>query len=377
MEIPKICRYCGGVVRLAPAAEVYGAAAARRLGIEREKFYQCQNCNARVGCHKGTTRPLGNLANETLRLKRKETHQVFDSFWKERGMTRTQAYHWMAKKLRLSEQLAHIGGFEMDRCQRLIDLCEKERNKEGHSMCEKHYCTHSPETLCSCAPVQSGDVAQIVFHMAENMEDIRWELDYKSLADLRGHRLCAVGKCRQCGGRLCAGQYPVDAQTPEDFLAAVYRQLDQFHRRLDAALSHPAFCGRFAAMFHEEDRPFVEDWLMQRESKIGDKTEGQKAYTIVHTAAYADRGVFPAPDAIATFFDKVLAEKRLRELVEKGKSEMSFPYDESFYCEEYDCQFWEAYCKDYAAGWFIRYEILESPLHEDAKEPCAPREKEV
>ena len=101
LEIPKICRYCGGVVRLAPAAEVYGAAAARRLGIEREKFYQCQNCNARVGCHKGTTRPLGNLANETLRLKRKETHQIFDSFWRERGMTRTQGYHWMAKKLRL------------------------------------------------------------------------------------------------------------------------------------------------------------------------------------------------------------------------------------------------------------------------------------
>ena len=244
-------------------------------------------------------------------------------------------------------------------------------------MCEKHYCTHSPETLCSCAPVQSGDVAQIVFHMAENMEDIRWELDYKSLGDLSGHRLCAVGKCRQCGGRLCAGQYPVDAQTPEDFLAAVYRQLNQFHRRLDAALSHPAFRERFAAMFHEEDRPFVEDWLVQREAKTGDKTEGQKAYTIVHTAAYADRGVFPAPDAIATFFDKVLAEKRLRELVEKGKDEMSFPYDEALYCEEYGCQFWEAYCKDYAAGWFIRYEILESPLHEDAKEPCAPREKEV
>ena len=131
LEIPKICRYCGGVVRLAPAAEVYGAAAARRLGIEREKFYQCQNCNARVGCHKGTTWPLGNLANETLRLKRKETHQIFDSFWRERGMTRTQGYHWMAKKLRLSEPLAHIGGFEMDRCQRLIDLCEKERNKEA------------------------------------------------------------------------------------------------------------------------------------------------------------------------------------------------------------------------------------------------------
>ena len=79
---------------------------------------------------KGSARPLGNLANEALRMKRMETHQVFDSFWKERGMSRTQGYKWMAKKLRLSEELAHIGGFEMDRCQKLIRLCEKERNKE-------------------------------------------------------------------------------------------------------------------------------------------------------------------------------------------------------------------------------------------------------
>lgn len=244
-------------------------------------------------------------------------------------------------------------------------------------MCEKHYCTHSPETLCSCAPVQSGDVAQIVFHMAENMEDIRWELDYKSLADLSGHRLCAVGKCRQCGGRLCASQGINSTLTAERFLGAAYQHMEQFHIHHGAALSHAAFHEKFAAMFHAEDRPRVEDWLLRKETKIGDKTGEQKAYTIVHTAAYANRGDFPAADAIATFFDKALAEKRLRELVEKGKDEMSFPYDESFYCEEYDCQFWEAYCKDYAAGWFIRYEILESPLHEDAKEPCAPREKEV
>ena len=130
MEIPTICRYCGGAVRLVSASKVYGPAAAARLGIERQSFYQCQNCNARVGCHPGSTRPLGNLANEALRMKRMETHHVFDSFCKERGMSRTQAYKWMAKKMRLSEELAHIGGFEIDRCQKLIKLCEKERNKE-------------------------------------------------------------------------------------------------------------------------------------------------------------------------------------------------------------------------------------------------------
>ena len=34
--------------------------------LKNEWFYQCQNCNARVGCHRGTTRPLGNVANEVL-----------------------------------------------------------------------------------------------------------------------------------------------------------------------------------------------------------------------------------------------------------------------------------------------------------------------
>ena len=122
MEIPHICRYCGGIVRLVPAGSVYGDSAVR-LGLKGEKLYQCQNCNARVGCHRGTIRPLGDLANEVLRLKRIETHQVFDAYWTERGMSRTQAYRWLAKKMHLPERKAHIGGFEMHQCQKLIDLC--------------------------------------------------------------------------------------------------------------------------------------------------------------------------------------------------------------------------------------------------------------
>lgn len=130
MEKPKICRYCGSVIRLVPAKTIYGEAAAR-LGLKKEFIYQCQNCNARVGCHKGTKRPLGNVANETLRLKRMETHQIFDAFWKAQGMSRTQGYKWMAKYMELPEDHAHIGGFEMDQCQKLIDLCIKGCNKEA------------------------------------------------------------------------------------------------------------------------------------------------------------------------------------------------------------------------------------------------------
>ena len=81
MKVPTICRYCGGPVRLVPAERVFGAST-ERLGQANEMLYQCQNCNARVGCHKGTTRPLGDVANETLRLKRMETHRVFDGMWR-------------------------------------------------------------------------------------------------------------------------------------------------------------------------------------------------------------------------------------------------------------------------------------------------------
>ena len=124
MRVPEICRYCGGIVRLVPAEQVYGEAV-KRLGLEGESLYQCQNCNARVGCHRGTERPLGNVANEMLRLKRIETHQIFDAFWQNRGMTRSQAYKWLAQQMDLPTRQAHIGGFEMDQCQQVKDLCEE------------------------------------------------------------------------------------------------------------------------------------------------------------------------------------------------------------------------------------------------------------
>lgn len=131
MVVPEICRYCGGVIRLVPAESIYGEAAAKRLELAGELIYQCQNCNARVGCHKGTTRPLGNVANETLRLKRIETHQIFDAYWRRCGMSRTAAYRWLAKQLHLSVAQTHIGSFEMDQCQQVIGLCRGKDEKEA------------------------------------------------------------------------------------------------------------------------------------------------------------------------------------------------------------------------------------------------------
>lgn len=131
LKKPEICRYCGGIVRLVPASGIYGKTAAARLGLSREYLYQCQNCGARVGCHRGTTRPLGNVANEALRSKRIEAHRIFDGYWRHHRISRSTAYSWLAKQMGLPRRKTHIGSFEMDQCQRVIRLCTKQKEEKA------------------------------------------------------------------------------------------------------------------------------------------------------------------------------------------------------------------------------------------------------
>ena len=61
----------------------------------------------------------------TCRLKRQETHRIFDRFWREQGWTRSAAYRWLAQNLHLKEHETHIGMMEMDECEQVIRLCRK------------------------------------------------------------------------------------------------------------------------------------------------------------------------------------------------------------------------------------------------------------
>ena len=116
MKKPTICRYCGGKVIFTDTSAIYENGG--------ENIYLCTNCNAYVGVHKGTDNPLGDLANAVLRLKRRETHEVFDAYWKEAGMTRSAGYKWLAVQLGIPVKSSHIGYFEMERCEKVIQLCK-------------------------------------------------------------------------------------------------------------------------------------------------------------------------------------------------------------------------------------------------------------
>lgn len=116
MKVPTICLYCGGKVILTDSSAIYG---------EKSKgnIYFCTNCNASVGCHKGTAKPLGTLANSVLKMKRRETHVIFDQWWKANNMTRSQGYSELAKKMKLPKYRTHIGQFDMAQCEQVINIC--------------------------------------------------------------------------------------------------------------------------------------------------------------------------------------------------------------------------------------------------------------
>lgn len=127
MEKPTICRYCGSPVVYTSNAEIYG----REYG--EGKCYLCRNCRAFVGVHPGTDTPLGTLANEELRRYRKAAHFWFDKIWKSptRITTRDKAYKWLSKELGLPKEETHIGMFEKEQCEKVMEISQRRLQESG------------------------------------------------------------------------------------------------------------------------------------------------------------------------------------------------------------------------------------------------------
>jgi len=115
-----ICPYCGGEALLVSGDKIYP----HRTDLYCLRFYYCDNGHepAFVGCHKGTVKPLGTLANAELRAIRSKAHVAFDILWKTRKMTRSKAYQWLAGSLGLDKKDCHIAMFDVNLCQKTIDL---------------------------------------------------------------------------------------------------------------------------------------------------------------------------------------------------------------------------------------------------------------
>lgn len=126
------CPYCGQVSKLVDSAVVYHG---KSYGL----IYLCKPCDAYVGVHKGTSKPLGRLANKELREWKKRAHSVFDPIWQNvvteaiekhgyapkgvKYQARSKAYAALARELKIDPDQCHIGMFDIDKCKATVRIC--------------------------------------------------------------------------------------------------------------------------------------------------------------------------------------------------------------------------------------------------------------
>lgn len=99
----------------------------RKGPFEGRPFYGCSRfpeCRGTHGAHPDG-RPLGIPANKATRKARIEAHRFFDLLWKpaegqKARMTRSQAYSWMRKKMKLTETEAHFSKFTQEQCETCV-----------------------------------------------------------------------------------------------------------------------------------------------------------------------------------------------------------------------------------------------------------------
>lgn len=110
------CDYCGRRAEYVDSSEVYGE--------DYGKIYLCRPCQAWVGVHKGSDKPLGRLANAELRHWKRNGHNVFDPLWKYGPFSgrRNAAYAWLAEKMGLPVEKTHFGMFDVAQCKRAIAI---------------------------------------------------------------------------------------------------------------------------------------------------------------------------------------------------------------------------------------------------------------
>lgn len=113
-------------------------------GRDYGPLWACVTCDTRVGCHPGTTVPLGPPADAETRKARSEAHAVFDVLWREKQRrerrqkikdaghvpyrwgkkaARNAAYAWLAEQMGMLKEDCHIGHMTAEQCRRVVEIC--------------------------------------------------------------------------------------------------------------------------------------------------------------------------------------------------------------------------------------------------------------
>lgn len=121
------CGECGKPAGLVSGELIYP----HRPDLHAKPFWRCCACQAYVGCHPGTFRPLGTPCGPSTRAARSKAHAAFDPLWRrkmqrdgcQQHVARGAAYKWLAGQLGIDPLKCHIGMFDASTALRVAEIC--------------------------------------------------------------------------------------------------------------------------------------------------------------------------------------------------------------------------------------------------------------
>ena len=109
------CNYCGREAEWVENKEIYG----RNYG-KSYMAWLCRPCDAYVGCHQNTKKPLGRMSNKEERELKKEVKGMDLAKFEQYG--KMWYYKHLAEILDIPMQEAHFGMFDKERLLELKNL---------------------------------------------------------------------------------------------------------------------------------------------------------------------------------------------------------------------------------------------------------------
>ena len=97
-----------------------------RPDLYSKNFYTCPHCKNYVGCHPGTTRPLGVIPTPEIRIARHRLHVFMDPLWRNKQISRMKLYKLISKELGYT---FHVGNIKsVSDCFMIYDIVERIKN---------------------------------------------------------------------------------------------------------------------------------------------------------------------------------------------------------------------------------------------------------
>lgn len=125
------------------------------------------------------------------------------------------------------------------------------------------------DPLCQCIDWHDEDFDVEIDHFIKNFEFLRMELEYTSLDAQKPVRMCKVGRCRVCAGRMCDGFTLPSGKSAREQMPTICLLAGLAFQQYGHSLpdERKSFQELFPALFHQEDQAFAKQWLSESEGQ--------------------------------------------------------------------------------------------------------------